>query len=158
MTCWCWRSTPTLPTNRPTIWSMDWLPCRRNISITPSTTERRSRRETGSVVKVTSARVMFCMFDHSEPWTPMENGASSSKKSPGPDTLKLNASKVVCSPAPLAALWLLAITASVCKSTFINGCFPSIRAILKRESSSTFTSCHRLALVTFPNKFNDDLY
>ena len=154
-TRWCWRNTPMLPISRPIIWSMDWPLWLRRTSTTPTTKGNSSRRATGLVTRDTSALATSFMLAHSGQWMSMENGGSSSKKTPGPDTPRLNASKLVCSPVHLVAPWPLVLAANVCKNMFTSGCFPSILAIPRRESSSTSTSCHRPALATFPVNCTD---
>ena len=138
------------PISRPTIWSMDWPLCQRNISTIPNTTARLLRRATGLEVKDTSAQAMSFMLAHFGRWMSMENGESSSKKSPGPDTPRLNVSKRVCFPVHLVAPWPLVTAANVCKNMFTSGCFPSIPANLRREYSLTSTSCRLPVLVRFP--------
>ena len=51
----------------------------------------------------------------------------------------------------LADFWLRAISPSARRSTYTTGCWPSTRAILTKEFSSTSSSLRRRARVTCPN-------
>jgi hypothetical protein len=86
-------------------------------------------KATGLVVKDTSAPVMSFTPALSAQSMPKVSGASSSKKWPGPDTLRPSAPRLVCSPAHLAARWHLAIRANACKNMSTSGCFPLIHVI-----------------------------